>query len=193
MIEAEGRRGGQQHHVLPSALRRDGHAERGLAGAADAGLHEVHLLREVRAVEPHRLQRGAAEQRRPLGDGGCRIHTAVHGLLRQADALHLRRLRVGALLQPFDLTVQLVPQRLQPPDQRRQLEGAVKIFAYLAEGQTQVLQDADGAELHKSVDGIIAVPGGTVPDVRPDEAELLVIEEGAARDAERSRQFADRK
>ena len=91
------------------------------------------------------------------------------------------------------MPVQLIPLRLQPPDQRRQREVAVKISEDVAEGQSQVLQDADGPELDEGINGIVAVSRGAVLDIRPDQPEFLVVEDGAACDVQRPRDFADRK
>ena len=148
---------------------------------------------DVCSVEPHPLQRSAAEQRRPLRHGGRRVHAAIDGLRQQSDQLHLRRLRAGPLPQALDMPVQLIPLRLQPPDQRRQCEVAVKISEDVAEGQSQVLQDADGPELDEGINGIVAVSRGAVLDIRPDQPEFLVVEDGAACDVQRPRDFADRK
>ncbi len=91
------------------------------------------------------------------------------------------------------MAVQLVAQGFQTGDQRGQGEGIVKIPADLAEGQAEPLQNAEGAYFDKGVDGVIAVAGGTVLDVRRDQAELLVVEKGAAGDAQRPRHLADGK
>ena len=193
VIETERLHGGQQRHMLAPALRRNGHAERDLVRPVDERLHQIQPVGDIRAVEPHPLQRGAAQQRCPLRDAGRRVHPAVHGLRRQPYQLHLRHIRAGPLPQALDVAVQLVPQRLHPPDQRRQVERIVKVPPYVAEGQAQRLQDADGPYLHKGVDGVVAVARGAVLGVRTDQAELLVIEDGAARDAQRPTDFANRK
>ena len=91
VVETERRRRGQRYHMVALALRRDGYTERHLVGASDGRLYEVHPLRDVRAVEPHRLQRRGVKQRRALRHRGCRIHAAVDRLLRQKNAPDLRR------------------------------------------------------------------------------------------------------
>ena len=58
---------------------------------------------------------------------------------------------------------------------------------------TSVLQDADGPELDEGINGIVAVSRGAVLDIRPDQPEFLVVEDGAACDVQRPRDFADRK
>ena len=58
---------------------------------------------------------------------------------------------------------------------------------------TTVLQDADGPELDEGINGIVAVSRGAVLDIRPDQPEFLVVEDGAACDVQRPRDFADRK
>lgn len=64
------------------------------------------------------------------------------------------------------MAVQLVAQRLQPPDELRQVNGIVKIPANFIQRQAEVLKDADGADLDEGVDGVVAVSGGAVLDVR---------------------------
>ena len=91
VVETERRRRGQRYHMIALALRRDSRAERGLVGLRDGGLHKVHPLCDVRAVEPHSLQRDGAKQRRALRRRGRRIHAAVDRLPRQKNAPDLRR------------------------------------------------------------------------------------------------------
>ncbi len=91
VVETERRRRGQRLDILTRAPRRDGRAGRNLAGSRDGRLHKVHPLCDVRAVEPHRLQRGGVEQRRVLRQRRRRIHAAVDRLPRQKNAPDLRR------------------------------------------------------------------------------------------------------
>ena len=91
VVETERRRRGQRYHMVALALRRDSRAECDLLRVCNGRLHKVHPLRDVRAVEPHRLQRGGVEQRRALRHRGRRIHAAVDRLLRQKNAPDLRR------------------------------------------------------------------------------------------------------
>ena len=91
VVETERRRRGQRYHMVALALRRDSRAECDLLRVCNGRLHKAHPLRDVRAVEPHRLQRGGVEQRRALRHRGRRIHAAVDRLLRQKNAPDLRR------------------------------------------------------------------------------------------------------
>ena len=91
VVETERRRRGQRYHMVALALRRDSRAECDLLRACNGRLHKVHPLCDVRAVEPHRLQRGGVEQCRALRHRGRRIHAAVDRLLRQKNAPDLRR------------------------------------------------------------------------------------------------------
>ena len=166
VVETERRRRGQRYHMVARAPRRDGRAGRNLAGSRDGRLHKVHPLCDVRAVEPHSLQRRGVKQRRALRQRRRRIHAAVDRLPRQKNAPDLRRRVVRALAELFDVAVQLVAQRLQPPDELRQVNGIVKIPANFIQRQAEVLKDADGADLDEGVDGVITVPGGTLLDVR---------------------------
>ena len=89
------------------------------------------------------------------------------------------------------MAVQLVAQRLQPPDELRQVNGIVKIPANFIQRQAEVLKDADGADLDERVDGVVAVSGGAVLDVRLHQTALLVVEQDAAGDADGLRDLAD--
>ena len=91
VVETERRRRGQRYHMVALALRRDSRAECDLLRVCNGRLHKVHPLCDVRAVEPHRLQRGGVEQRRALRHRGRRIHAAVDCLPRQKNAPDLRR------------------------------------------------------------------------------------------------------
>ncbi|MFR0798549.1 MAG: hypothetical protein ACLSHJ_07225 [Oscillospiraceae bacterium] len=91
MVETERRRRGQRYHMVALALRRDSRAECDLLRVCNGRLHKVHPLCDVRAVEPHRLQRGGVEQRHALRQRRRRIHAAVDRLLRQKNAPDLRR------------------------------------------------------------------------------------------------------
>ena len=192
VVETERRCRGQRYHMVALALRRDGYTERHLVGASDGRLYEVHPLRDVRAVEPHSLQRDGAKQRRALRHRGRRIHAAVDRLPRQKNAPDLRRRVVRALAELFDVAVQLVAQCLQPSDELRQVNGIVKIPANFIQRQVEVLKDADGADLGERVDGVITVPGGALLDVRLHQTALLVVEQDAAGDADGLRDLADR-
>ena len=91
VVEAERRRRGQRLDILTRALRRDSRAECDLLRVCNGRLHKVHPLCDVRAVEPHRLQRRGVKQRRVLRQRRRRIHAAVDRLLRQKNAPDLRR------------------------------------------------------------------------------------------------------
>ena len=91
VVEAERRRRGQRYHMVALALRRDSRAECDLLRVCNGRLHKVHPLCDVRAVEPHRLQRRGVKQRRVLRQRRRRIHAAVDRLPRQKNAPDLRR------------------------------------------------------------------------------------------------------
>ena len=91
VVEAERRRRGQRYHMVALALRRDSRAECDRLRVCNGRLHKVHPLCDVRAVEPHSLQRDGARQSRALRHRGRRIHAAVDRLPRQKNAPDLRR------------------------------------------------------------------------------------------------------
>ena len=193
VVEAESWRGGQQLHALPLALRGDRHAEGHLLRPLDVGFHQIHTVGEIRAVEPHPLHGGAPQELCPLRHAGRGKGSAVDGLPGGEDLLHLRRLRVGAFLKPLNIAVQLVAQPLQPPDHLRQVEGVVQIVPHVAQRQPQALQNADGSKLHKGVDGVVTVSLRPLLRVRTDQPELLIVEDGAAGDAQRFCHLSDGK
>lgn len=193
MVKAErpGRR--QRLDKFAMTFRRDGHAERYLGGTVDRIFHEVHSLGDVRAVGAHGRERGISEQHRLFRHGRGLIGAAIDGLPGKTDIPDLRGRAVCALAQLFDMAIQLIPQQLQPADQRRQGEGAVKVAADLAEGQPEVLEDADGADLGEGVNGIVTVARGAVLDVRLDQPKLLIVKDDAAGDADGPCDLADGK